>query len=206
MKMITSLRTMLSMLLLLPLMAVAQIESGKVYMFMNAGNAGKALVPGSSSNVTINTANENNVSQRWYVEAAGTSFRVRSMGTGQYLRSSKATSANWTLVNTPDANCTLEIKTVGDKFTLYAKISTCACRPARLLPSWDPAAPVKARWLTIPFLPNLAADFLTACQPVRAACLPARKNPGWMPSMACHPLFAWNSISPRGTAVPCWAR
>ena len=109
------------MLLLLPLMAVAQIESGKVYMFMNAGNAGKALVPGSSSNVTINTANENNVSQRWYVEAAGTSFRVRSMGTGQYLRSSKATSANWTLVNTPDANCTLEIKTVGDKFTLYAK-------------------------------------------------------------------------------------
>lgn len=124
MKFLTSLRTMLSMLLLLPLMAVAQIESGKVYMFMNEGNAGKAMTPGSGSNVTIATANENNVSHRWYVEEAGSSFRVRSMGTGMYLRSSGATSQNWTLVDTPDANCTLDVKAVGDAFTLCAKGNT----------------------------------------------------------------------------------
>ncbi len=121
MKMITSLRTVLSMLLLLPLMAVAQIEGGKVYMFMNGGNAGKAMAPGSGSNVTITTANRNSVNQRWYVETAGSSFRVRSMGTGKYLRSSKATSQNWELVDVPDANCTLDVVTVGSQLTLRAK-------------------------------------------------------------------------------------
>lgn len=109
------------MLLVLPLMAVAQIEDGKVYVFNNAGNAGKVLAPGSSSNVTITNAKANSVNQQWYVEATGDYYRLRSMGTGMYLRSSKATSQNWTLVSTPDGNCTLECVTVGDKITLRAK-------------------------------------------------------------------------------------
>ena len=121
MKILTSLRTLFSMLLVLPLMAVAQIEDGKVYVFNNAGNAGKVLAPGSSSNVTITNAKENSVNQQWYVEATGDYYRLRSMGTGMYLRSSKATSQNWKLVSTPDGNCTLECVTVGDKITLRAK-------------------------------------------------------------------------------------
>ena len=109
------------MLMLMPLMAMAQLEGGKVYVFMNAANAGKALAPGSDSKVTITNYKEGVYGTMWYVESKNDAFTLRNLSTGQYLRSSKATSAAWTLVDNTDSNCLMEVFTWGSGITLRMK-------------------------------------------------------------------------------------
>ena len=121
MKFITSLRALFAMLMLMPLMAMAQLEGGKVYVFMNAANAGKAMAPGSDSKVTITNYKEGVYGTMWYVESKNDAFTLRNLSTGQYLRSSKATSAAWTLVDNTDSNCLMEVFTWGSGITLRMK-------------------------------------------------------------------------------------
>ena len=121
MKFITSLRALFAMLMLMPLMAMAQLEGGKVYVFMNAANAGKAMAPGSDSKVTITNYKEGVYGTMWYVESKNDAFTLRNLSTGQYLRSSKATSTAWTLVDNTDSNCLMEVFTWGSGITLRMK-------------------------------------------------------------------------------------
>ena len=109
------------MLMLMPLMAMAQLEGGKVYVFMNAANAGKAMAPGSDSKVTITNYKEGVYGTMWYVESKNDAFTLRNLSTGQYLRSSKTTSAAWTLVDNTDSNCLMEVFTWGSGITLRMK-------------------------------------------------------------------------------------
>ena len=110
MKLFSSLRTVLSMLLLMPLMAVAQIADGKVYMFTNLQYTDRSMSATADAYGATSITDASDYSQMWYVTQDGSNFLLRNLGTGLYLRSSKATSGAWTLVNADkvDGNCKMK--------------------------------------------------------------------------------------------------
>ncbi len=127
MKFFTSLRTMLSMLLLLPLTMVAQIEAGKVYMFTNLQYTDRSMSATADAFAATSITDASDYSQMWYVSQVGSStYRLRNLGTGLYLRSSKQTSGAWTLVNEDklDGNCTFKSSKAGSGYTLRASSDT----------------------------------------------------------------------------------
>ena len=127
MKFFTSLRMALSMLLLLPLSLVAQIEAGKVYMFENVMYAGKSMTATADARAAIATTNDKDYSQMWYVSKVGTStYRLRNVGTGLYLNSAKQTSGGWTLINEDKlpGNATMKCTKAGAGYTLRASSDT----------------------------------------------------------------------------------
>ena len=126
MKLFTSLRTVLSMLLLMPLMAVAQIADGKVYMFTNLQYTDRSMSATADAYGATSITDASDYSQMWYVSQEGSNFLLRNLGTGLYLRSSKATSGAWTLVNADkvDGNCKMKCTKAGSGFTLRAASDT----------------------------------------------------------------------------------
>ncbi len=127
MKISTSLRMVLSMLLLLPLSLVAQIEAGKVYMFSNIMYTGKSMIATADARVAIATTNDADYNQLWYVSQVGSStYRLRNLGTGLYLNSSKATSGAWTVINEDKlpGNTTMKCSKAGSGYTLRASSDT----------------------------------------------------------------------------------
>ncbi len=127
MKLFTSLRMVLSMLLLLPLTMVAQIEAGKVYMFTNLQYTDRSMSATADAYGATSITDASDYSQMWYVSRVGSStYRLRNLGTGLYLRSSKQTSGAWTLVNEDklDGNCTMKCTKAGSGYTLRASSDT----------------------------------------------------------------------------------
>lgn len=127
MKLFTSLRMVLSMLLLLPLTMVAQIEAGKVYMFTNLQYTDRSMSATADAYGATSITDASDYSQMWYVSKVGSStYRLRNLGTGLYLRSSKQTSGAWTLVNEDklDGNCTMKCTKAGSGYTLRASSDT----------------------------------------------------------------------------------
>lgn len=115
------------MLLLLPLTMVAQIEAGKVYMFTNLQYTDRSMSATADAYGATSITDASDYSQMWYVSKVGSStYRLRNLGTGLYLRSSKATSGAWTLVNEDklDGNCTMKCTKAGSGYTLRASSDT----------------------------------------------------------------------------------
>lgn len=112
-----------SVLLFIPSVALAQLSDGNVYCFTNVENSGLSLTPGAGSTMSISATDKTNYSQLWYVSEASTGiYRLRNLGTGLYMRSSKQTSAPWTLVKEDqlDANCNFKCTKAGAGYTLRA--------------------------------------------------------------------------------------
>lgn len=115
------------MLLLLPLTMVAQIEAGKVYMFTNLQYTDRSMSATADAYGATSITDASDYSQMWYVSKVGSStYRLRNLGTGLYLRSSKQTSGAWTLVNEDklDGNCTMKCTKAGSGYTLRASSDT----------------------------------------------------------------------------------
>lgn len=115
------------MLLLLPLTMVAQIEAGKVYMFTNLQYTDRSMSATADAYGATSITDASDYSQMWYVSRVGSStYRLRNLGTGLYLRSSKQTSGAWTLVNEDklDGNCTMKCTKAGSGYTLRASSDT----------------------------------------------------------------------------------
>lgn len=114
-------RLIISLLLLSPFvgsLSWAQLESGKVYNFVNVGNSGNSMVI-SGNGATITTTNTDSYSQLWYAEQVETGvFTLRNLSNGRYLRSSNTTSGPWTLVEAIDDNCKFAPSAMGDGYTL----------------------------------------------------------------------------------------
>lgn len=115
------------MLLLLPLTMVAQIEDGKVYMFTNLQYTDRSMSATADAYGATSITDASDYSQMWYVSKVGSStYSLRNLGTGLYLRSSKQTSGAWTLVNEDklDGNCTMKCTKAGSGYTLRASSDT----------------------------------------------------------------------------------
>ena len=93
--------------LLISVFAMAQPQAGKVYNLKNVGK-GNSLGISNMQKVIAVTTDANDVSQQWYVESvSGTTFSLRNMMSGLYLKGHESASNNWTLVaNKVDLECT----------------------------------------------------------------------------------------------------
>lgn len=99
----------------------AQLENGKVYNFVNVGNNTSSLTISGLQNVSIATTNTSSYNQLWYVISnTDDTYSLRNLADGRYLRSSNATSANWSMVNDIDANCKFYCTAAGSGYTLRA--------------------------------------------------------------------------------------
>lgn len=104
--------------------ARAQLGHGKVYNFENVAYSGKSMSLATSDLVGITNKNNADYSQLWYVEEIGSTYTLRNLMSGQYLRSSNGTSAKWTMVNDVDDNCKFNCYTAGSGHTLRASNTT----------------------------------------------------------------------------------
>ncbi|MCH5345944.1 MAG: M60 family metallopeptidase [Muribaculaceae bacterium] len=83
------------------------VESGKVYRFVNAGTPGQSMATNASGTNAVTLATDaTSQKQQWLVtaNAAGTGYYLRNVATGGLLASSRAKSQIWTLsvTKTPD--------------------------------------------------------------------------------------------------------
>ena len=115
-------RTLLSLLFsVISLFSVAQPESGKVYNLKNVGK-GNSLGITSLFKVIAVTTNEDDLSQQWYVESvSGSTFSMRNLASGFYLRGNNSTSGAWTLVS---AKVDLEYTNDSDAFAIRQSAHT----------------------------------------------------------------------------------
>jgi hypothetical protein len=99
----------------------AQLSGGKVYNFVNVGNNTSSMTISGLQDVSITTTNTNNYNQLWYaIKNEDETYSLRNLADGRYLRSSNATSANWSMVNDIDANCKFNCTAAGSGYTLRA--------------------------------------------------------------------------------------
>lgn len=111
----------LLLLLVMAASAMAQIENGKVYNFVNVGNNTQSLVVASNNRVSIAATDHTDFNQLWYVSKnSDNSYSLRNLGSGRYLRSSNNASVMWTMVNEIDANCKFSCTTAGSGYTFRA--------------------------------------------------------------------------------------
>lgn len=112
----------LLLLLFVAVTAKAQLESGKVYNFVNIANTGKSMVWVSGDQLSIADTDESDNKQLWYVvKNDDDSYSLRNLDNGKYLRSPNATgNARWTTVETADANCKFECVEAGSGYSLRA--------------------------------------------------------------------------------------
>ena len=115
-------RTLLSLLfLVISLFSVAQPQSGKVYNLKNVGK-GNSLGITSLFKVIAVTTNKDDLSQQWYVESVSEStFSMRNLASGFYLRGNNSTSGAWTLVS---AKVDLEYTNDSDAFAIRQSAHT----------------------------------------------------------------------------------
>lgn len=106
--------------------AFAQFNDGKVYQFNNVGNKGMSMVATSDGYLSITNSDEASYAQLWYVKKVSTGiFTFRNLANGKYLRSSNATSGDWTLVDgsSLDDNCRFKVTTTTTGKAVRAKNS-----------------------------------------------------------------------------------
>lgn len=86
--------------------ALAQLEDGKVYNFVNVANSNSSMAISGFDDVSIATTNTSDYVQLWYaIVNEDETCSLRNMSDGRYLRSSNSTSARWTMVESIDDNC-----------------------------------------------------------------------------------------------------
>ena len=81
---------------------LTSLTSGKVYHFLNVGDATKALSASSMNGVAAVTTDTNSKSQQWYVTTSGSYYLLRNMATGRYLTGNTA-STSWYMSESNDA-------------------------------------------------------------------------------------------------------
>lgn len=116
-------RSLFSLLMLVPAMALAQLTDGKVYNIVNVAHPSSSMAPAAASQMSIEVTNTSDYNQLWYVTSVSdNTYRLRNLGTGLYVRSSKGTSQAWTMVKADliDDNCNLNCVKVGDAYTFRA--------------------------------------------------------------------------------------
>ena len=84
------------LLLLVCVVAKAELADGKVYNFVNVGK-GTSMNTNASGGVNVTATNESSYSQLWYAQSNGEGFTLRNLGNGGYLYSPNATSNGWTV-------------------------------------------------------------------------------------------------------------
>lgn len=122
-------------------------ESGKIYRVINKSYGTAMADRGPSGIVGCSDINTENMSQRWQITQNGASYIFKSIGTGRYLKSSRARSQGWTLtpgqnaMSITEVNGNYVIKAVGDGDNLAAHCdgsSNIVCWSADIVPSqWD---------------------------------------------------------------------
>lgn len=113
----------LFLLLIVSVSAKAQIENGKVYNFVNVGNATKSMVIASNNGVTVTDTDTDDYNQLWYVSRHDDgSYSLRNLGSGRYLRSSNASSVRWTMVKEVEPSCKFSCVSLGSNY--YSLLAT----------------------------------------------------------------------------------
>ena len=109
-------KALLSLLcFVISLFSVAQPQSGKVYNLKNVGK-GNSLGITSLFKVIGVTTNKDDLSQQWYVESvSGSTFTLRNLASGFYLKGNNSTSGAWNLVS---AKVDLEYTNDSDAFAI----------------------------------------------------------------------------------------
>lgn len=106
--------------------SAADVESNKVYRFVNVGKSDQSLAISNTGNGAVSTTTDkNSKKQQWYILAndAGTGYYIRNVSTGAYLTSPKAYYTQWPLayVSTPeDDNMLMTITPYGDNYVIKA--------------------------------------------------------------------------------------
>ena len=104
--------------LALSISAFAQdLESGKVYQFLNVGQPGYAMaISKSMTGAVTETADAKILRQQWYLEANedNTGFYMRNVANGSYLTSSTVTSGQWDLTITDKPVDNTMLMTISD--------------------------------------------------------------------------------------------
>lgn len=117
--------TLLATITALPL--AAQLESGKVYRFVNKADTEIALGAVSTSEVYGVSVDKDNNSQLWYVEQHpnnASAWSLRSLGNGRYLRPTN-TSVVWTFESAPTNSTVLYCVNVsGNYYTMNTSNNT----------------------------------------------------------------------------------
>ena len=86
--------------------ALAQLEDGKIYNFVNVANNNSSMAISGFDDVSIATTNPSDYVQLWYaIVNEDETYSLRNMSDGRYLRSSNSTSVRWTMVESIDDNC-----------------------------------------------------------------------------------------------------
>ena len=96
-------------------------------MFTNLMYTDRSMSATADAFAATSITDASDYSQMWYVSKVGAStYRLRNLGTGLYLRSSKQTSGAWTLVNEDklDGNSTFKSSKAGSGYTLRAATDT----------------------------------------------------------------------------------
>ena len=96
-------------------------------MFTNLMYTDRSMSATADAFAATSITDASDYSQMWYVSKVGSStYRLRNLGTGLYLRSSKQTSGAWTLVNEDklDGNSTFKSSKAGSGYTLRAATDT----------------------------------------------------------------------------------
>lgn len=110
------LRTLMLMLLVC-MVAKAQLENGKVYNFVSVGkNQSMSII--KMSNVGVTATDTDDYSQLWYASAKGSGFTLRNLASGHYLKSPNKTSNAWTIVKEQDANCVFSSTKIGENYAI----------------------------------------------------------------------------------------
>ena len=101
--------------------ALAQLEDGKVYNFVNVANSNSSMAISGFDDVSIATTNPSDYVQLWYaIVNEDETYSLRNMSDGRYLRSSNSTSARWTMVESIDDNCKFHCNSTSNGHTLRA--------------------------------------------------------------------------------------
>ena len=106
----------LLLLLCIAVTAKAQIESGKVYNFVNVGKGTAMSISGNDVIVTLPDTRK--YSQLWYAASEGNGFTLRNLANGHYLKSPNQTSAAWSTVKVKDGNCIFTATPVGGNYAI----------------------------------------------------------------------------------------
>lgn len=101
--------------------ALAQLEDGKVYNFVNVANSNSSMAISGFDDVSIATTNTSDYVQLWYaIVNEDETYSLRNMSDGRYLRSSNSKSARWTMVESIDDNCKFHCYSTSNGHTLRA--------------------------------------------------------------------------------------
>ena len=109
------------MLLLATVSANAQIEDGKVYNIVNAGQSDRSLALISNTDVGTLPKDDTDYSQLWYASKnSDNSYSLRNLKSGCYLYSSNGASKKWTQTKSIGANNKLSLTSQTNGYAIRA--------------------------------------------------------------------------------------